>query len=87
MSLLASLVFALAAVAAIAALGLTIAQHRNAAMANIAALRKVDAMREFRFLSANLVARPAACVEVRRIAGRTPAPRRIKPSAGLRAAA
>ena len=87
MSLLASLVFVLAAVAAVAALRLTIAQYSGAALANIAALRSADTAREFRFQAATVIARPAVCGEVRRIAVRNTAPRRFKSSARLRAAA
>ena len=86
MSLLASLVFALAAFAVIVALRLTIVQYRDAAWRNIAALRDCNALREFRVQAATVVARPAPA-DVRRIAARYPAPRRIKLAAGLRAAA
>ena len=88
MSLLASLVFVLSAVAAVAALRLTIAQYSDAALANIAALRSADTAREFRFQTVTVIARPAVGGEVLRIAARNPAPRWIKkPLAGLRAAA
>ena len=86
MSLLASLAFALAAFAVIVALRLTIVQYRDAALRNIAALRDCNASREFRVQAVTVVARPASA-EVRRIAARSPAPRRIKLAAGLRAAA
>ena len=86
MSLLASLAFALAAFAVIVALRLTIVQYRDAALRNIAALRDCNALREFRVQAVTVVARPAPA-DVRRIAARNPAPRRIKLAAGLRAAA
>ena len=87
MSLLASLVFAVASVAALAALRLTIAQYSGAAIANLAALRMTETAREFRFQAVTVVARPTVCGEVRRIAVRNTAPRRIKSTGGLRAAA
>ena len=87
MSLLASLVFALAAVVVIAAVRSTILQYRDAALANVAALRDCSASREFRIRSVTVIARQATGADIRRIAPRNPAPRRIKPSAGLRAAA
>ena len=86
MSLLAFLAFALAAFAVIVALRLTIVQYRDAALRNIAALRDCNALREFRVQAVTVVARPAPA-DVRRIAARNPAPRRIKLAAGLRAAA
>ena len=86
MSLLASLAFALAAFAVVIALRLTISQYRDAALRNIAALRECDALREFRVQAVTVVARPVGA-DVRRIAARNPAPRRIKLAAGLRAAA
>ena len=86
MSLLAFLAFALAAFAVIVALRLTIVQYRDAALRNMAALRDCNVSREFRVLAVTVVARPASA-EVRRIAARNPAPRRIKSAAGLRAAA
>ena len=86
MSLLASLAFALAAFAVIVALRLTIVQYRDAAWRNIAALRDCNALREFRVQAATVVARPTSA-DVRRIAARNPAPRRVKSAAGLRAAA
>ena len=87
MSLFASLAFVIAAVAAVAALRLTIAQYSGPALANIAALRSVDTAREFRFEAVAVIARSAIGGEVVRIAARNPAPRRIRSSAGLRAAA
>ncbi len=86
MSILASLVFALAAVATMVALRLTITQYGGVALANVAALRSANTAREFRFQVARVVARPASG-EVRRLAVRVTAPRQIKPSVGLRAAA
>ena len=86
MSLLASLAFALAAFAVVVALRLTISQYRDAALRNIAALRECDALREFRVRAVTVLARPVGA-DVRRIAARNPAPRRIKLAAGLRAAA
>ena len=86
MSLLASLAFALAAFAVIVALRLTIVQYRDAALRNIAALRDCNALREFRVQAVTVVARSTSA-DVRRIAARNPAPRRIKLAAGLRAAA
>ena len=86
MSLLAFLAFALAAFAVIVALRLTIVQYRDAALRNIAALRNCNALREFRVQAVTVIARPASA-DVRRIAARNPAPRRIKLAAGLRAAA
>lgn len=87
MSLLASLAFVLAAFAVVAALRLTLAQYRGAALANIAALRDCEAMREFRVHALTVVARATPGADIRRIAARTPVPRRINPAAGLRAAA
>ena len=88
MSILASLAFVIAAVAAVAALRLTIAQYSATALANVAALRAADTAREFRFQAVTVVARPTVGGEVVRIAARNPAPRWIKkPLAGLRAAA
>ena len=86
MSILASLVFALAALAVVAAVRSTVLQFGNAALANVAALRDCSASREFRVQAVTVVARPAPA-DVRRIAARNPAPRRIKLAAGLRAAA
>lgn len=92
MSLLASLVFALAAFAVVAAIRSTVLQYGNAALANVAALRDCSASREFRVQAVTVVARQTAGGEVRvgdarRIAARNPAPRRINRSATLRAAA
>ena len=87
MSILASLVFVLAAVAAVAALRLTIAQYAGAASDNIAALRTADTAREFRVQAVTLIARPTVSGDVVRIATRNTAPRRIRLLAGLRAAA
>ena len=87
MSSLASLAFALAAFAVVVALRLTIMQYRDAALRNIAALRDCSAAREFRVQVVTVVARPTSGVDVRRIAARNPAPRRIKLAARLRAAA
>lgn len=86
MSLLASLAFALAAFAVVIALRLTISQYRDAALRNIAALRECEALREFRVQAVTVVARPVG-TDIRRIAARNSAPRRIKLAAGLRAAA
>ena len=91
MSLLASLVFALAAFAVVAAVRSTILQYGNAALANMAALRDCSASREFRVQAVTVVARQTCGGDVRRITVRNPAPRQIKSSirsaAGLRAAA
>ena len=86
MSLLASLVFALAALGTIAAVRATVLQYRDAALANIAALRDCSASREFRVQAVSVIVRQSGG-EVRRIATRVRAPRRIRSSAGLRAAA
>lgn len=87
MSLLASLAFVLAAVVVAAALRLTIAQYRDAARRNVAALRDCNVAREFRVQVLTVIARPAAGIDVRRVAPRACAPRRIRFSTGLRAAA
>ena len=87
MSILASLAFVIAAVAAVAALRLTIAQYSATALANVAALRAADTAREFRFQAVTVVAQPTVGGEVVRIAARNTAPRRIRSSARLRAAA
>ena len=92
MSLLASLVFALAAFAVVVAIRATVLQYGNAAQANIAALRDCSASREFRVQAVTVLARQTVGSEVRvgdvrRIAARNPAPRRINQSAPLRAAA
>ena len=85
MSLLASLVFAMAALGTIAALRVTVLQYRDAALANVAALRECSASREFRVQAVTVVARQTAVI--RPIAARNAAPRRINRSATLRAAA
>jgi hypothetical protein len=87
MSLLASLVFVLAALMALGALGLTLARYGEAALANVAALRSVRTAREFRYQAVTLVARPALGVEVRRAVTRISARRRVRSLPGLRAAA
>ena len=87
MSLLASLVIALAAFAVVAALRSTVLQYGNAALANVATLRDCGASREFRVQAVTVVARQTLGGDVRRIAARNPAPRRINRSATLRAAA
>ena len=87
MSLLASLVFALAAFAVVAAIRSTVLQYGNAALANVAALRDCSDVRAFRVQTVTVVARQTLGGDVRRIAARTPAPRRVKPTAKLRAAA
>lgn len=87
MSLLASLAFLIAAVAALVTLWTTIAQYAPAAFANVASLRATGTAREFRFRAVTIVARPAVGGEVVRIAARNTAPRRIKSSGRLRAAA
>ena len=87
MSLLASLVYALAAFAVVAAIRSTVLQYGNAALANVAALRDCSASREFRVQAVTVVARHTVGGDVRRIAARNPAPRRINRSAPLRAAA
>lgn len=86
MSLLASLVFAMAALGTIAALRVTVLQYLDAALANVAALRECSASREFRVQAVSVIVRQSGG-EVRRITTRVPAPRRIRSSAGLRAAA
>ena len=86
MSLLASLVFALAALGTIAAVRVTVLQYRDAALANIAALRDCRTSREFRVQTVSVIVRQSGG-EVRRIATRVPASRRIRSSAALRAAA
>lgn len=86
MSLLASLVFAMAGLGTIAALRVTILQYRDAALANVAALRECSASREFRVQAVSVIVRQSGG-EARRITTRVPAPRRIRSSAGLRAAA
>ena len=87
MSLLASLVFALAAFAVVAAVRSTVLQYGNAALANVAALRDCSDVRAFRVQTVTVVARKTVGGDVRRIAARPPAPRRVKPTAKLRAAA
>ena len=87
MSLLAFLVFALAAFAVVAAVRSTIQQYGNAALANMAALRDCSASREFRVQAVTVVARQTLGGDVRWIGARNPAPRRINRSATLRAAA
>ena len=92
MSLLASLVFALAAFAVVVAIRATVLQYGNAAHANIAALRDYSASREFRVQAVTVLARQTVGSEVRvgdvrRIAARNPVPRRINRSVTLRAAA
>lgn len=91
MSLLASLVFALAAFAVIAAVRSTVLQYGDAALANVAALRDCSASRVFRIQAVTVVARQTAPhtagSDVRRIAARNPVPRRISRSAPRRAAA
>ena len=84
MSLLASLVFALAAFVVAAAMRSTVLQYRDAALANIAALRDCSAAREFRVQAVTVVARQTAGI---RIATRNVAPRPVNRSATLRAAA
>ena len=86
MSLLASLAFTLTAIVIVAALRSTISQYRDAALANIAALRDCSVSREFRVQTMSVVAR-RGFADVQRIAPRALAPRRFKRSAGLRAAA
>jgi hypothetical protein len=86
MSLLASLVFALVALGTIAAVRVTVLQYRDAALANIAALRNCSESREFRVQAVSVIVRQSSG-DVRRIATRVAAPRRIRSSAGLRAAA
>ena len=92
MSILASLVFALTALVVVAAIRSTILRYGNAALANVAALRDCSPSREFRVQTVTMVARQAVGSEVRvgdvrRIAARNVAPRRINRSAKLRAAA
>ena len=87
MSLLASLVFALAALVVLAAIRSTILQYGNAALANVAALRDCSTLREFRVQSVTVATRQIAGIDVRRITARNPAPHRINRSATLRAAA
>ena len=87
MSLLASLVFALAAFAVVAAIRSTVLQYGNAALANVAALHNCSDVRAFRVQTVTVVARQTVGGEVRRIAARPPAPRRVRLSATLRAAA
>ena len=87
MSLLASLVFVLAAVTVLAAFALTLARYGEAALANVTALRSARTAREFRYQAVTLVARPAPGGEARRVVTRMFARRRVRSSPGLRAAA
>ncbi|QGN56020.1 hypothetical protein [Novosphingobium sp. Gsoil 351] len=87
MSLLASVVFALAAFCVITAARATVLQYRDAALANVAALRDCSDAREFRVQAVCVVARNAIGADIRRVAARTIQPRRIRQSRGLRAAA
>lgn len=87
MSLLASLVFVIAAIAAVGTLRMTIAQYAPAAYANVASLGTTGSAREFRFRAVTILARPTVGGEVVRIGVRNNAPRVIKSSARLRAAA
>jgi len=63
LSVLGSLVFLVAALAAVFAVGLTFADFWDRALANVAALREVGEMREFRFSVAGTVRRPPAPVQ------------------------
>ena len=85
MSLLASLVFVLAAFVVVAAVRSTVLQYRGAALRNVAALRDCSASRAFQVQTVTVVARQTA--DIRSIAARNAAPRRISRSATLRAAA
>ena len=87
MSLLASLVFALATFAVVVAIRSTVLQYGNAALANVAALRNCSDVRAFRVQTVTVVARQTVGGEVRRIVARYTAPRRVRLSATLRAAA
>ena len=87
MSFLASLVFALAAIVVVAAVRSTVLQYRGAALRNVAALRDCSTSREFRVQAVTVVARQTVGTDIRRIAARNAAPRRINRSATLRAAA
>lgn len=87
MSILASLVFVVAALVIIAAVRLTVLQYRDVARINIAALRECSDVRDFQVQAIMMFARQGADCEVRRIAARIPAPRKIIRSARLRAAA
>ena len=87
MSILASLVFALAAVAVVAAVRSTVLQYRDAVLRNVAALRDCSASREFRVQAVTVVGRQTGGGDVRRIAARNPVLRRISRSPTLRAAA
>jgi hypothetical protein len=86
MSILASLTFALAAVAVVVALRLTLVQFAGAALSNLGALRGCGDAREFRVTTVGLVTR-AVSGNVRRIGMRKAAPEALKPTAGYRAAA
>ena len=87
MSLLATLAFVIAAIAAVVTLRMTIAQYAPAAFANVASLRASGTAREFRFRAVTIAARPTVGGEVVRIATRNTASRRINSSGRLRAAA
>lgn len=86
MSLLASLVFALSALVAIAVIRQSVLQYRGAALSNLAALRDCGSSREFRVQAVTVVTRQAGG-DVRRIPARGPAQRRVRSSSELRAAA
>lgn len=86
MSLLASLAFVIAALAVFGALRSTIARFRDAAVANIVAMRDCNELREFRIQAVSVLVRPAVTNPVRRGTPRAPV-RRIKAAEGLRAAA
>lgn len=86
MSFLASLVFVMAAAAAMVSLRMTFIQNVSAALTNVHALRTLDNTREFRFEKVTVVAQPASG-DVVRMMHRTAPPRVIRSSARLRAAA